>query len=67
MLNDYGIDTQRLFLEMMLHDAESFVRVQNIYNPENFDRSIKPAAEFIKKHYEDYSCLLYTSPSPRDS
>ena len=57
MLNDYGIDTQRLFLEMMLHDAESFVRVQNIYNPENFDRSIKPAAEFIKKHYEDYSSL----------
>jgi len=57
LLNDYGIDTQRLFLEMMLHDAESFVRVQNIYNPENFDRSIKPAAEFIKKHYEDYSSL----------
>ena len=57
MLNDYGIDTQRLFLEMMLHDAESFVRVQNIYNPENFDRSIRPAAEFIKKHYEDHSSL----------
>jgi hypothetical protein len=24
---------------MMLQDAESYVRVQNIYNPENFDRS----------------------------
>lgn len=57
MLNDYGIETQRLFLEIMLHDAESFVRVQNIYNPENFDRSIKPAAEFIKNHYEDHGSL----------
>jgi KaiC/GvpD/RAD55 family RecA-like ATPase len=57
LLNDYGIETQRLFLEIMLHDAESFVRVQNIYNPENFDRSIKPAAEFIKNHYEDHGSL----------
>ena len=37
MLKDYGLDVQRLFLEMMLQDAESYVRVQNIYNPENFD------------------------------
>lgn len=57
MLNDYGIDTQRLFLEIMLHDAESFVRIQNIYNPENFDRSIRPAAEFIKEHYINHSSI----------
>ena len=57
MLNDYGIETQKLFLEMMLHDAESFVRVQNIYNPENFDRSIKPAAEFVRQHFEDHGSL----------
>ena len=42
---------------MMLHDAESFVRVQNIYNPENFDRSIKPAAEFVRQHFEDHGSL----------
>jgi len=35
---------------MMLQDAESYVRVQNIYNPENFDRGLRPAAEFIAKH-----------------
>ena len=29
----------------MLEDAQSYVRVQNIYNPENFDRSLRPAAE----------------------
>jgi len=48
MLKDYGIDVQRLFLEMMLQDAQSYIRVQNIYNPENFDRALRAAAEFIK-------------------
>ena len=57
MLNDYGVEVQKLFLEMMLQDAESFVRVQNIYNPENFDRSIRPAAEFIKTHFQDHSSI----------
>jgi replicative DNA helicase len=57
LLNDYGVELQRLFLEMMLQDAESFVRIQNIYNPENFDRSIRPAAEFIKTHYQDHSSI----------
>ena len=57
MLKDYGLDIQRLFLEMMLQDASSYVRVQNIYNPENFDRSLRPAAEFIKKHSADHKTL----------
>ena len=57
MLKDYGLDVQRLFLEMMLQDAESYVRVQNIYNPENFDRSLRPAAEFIEKHSNDHKTL----------
>ena len=48
MLKDYNIDVQRLFLEMMLEDASSYVRVQNIFNPENFDRNLRPAAEFIR-------------------
>ena len=42
---------------MMLHDPASFVRVQNIYNPENFDRSIKPAAEFVRQHFEEQGSL----------
>jgi len=57
LLKEYGIDVQRLFLEMMLQDASSFVRVQNIYNPENFDRSLRPAAEFVKKHSVEYKTL----------
>ena len=57
MLKDYGTDVQKLFLEMMLHDAESYVRVQNIYNPENFDRSLKATAEFIKEHSDKHKTL----------
>jgi replicative DNA helicase len=57
LLKDYSLEVQKLFLEMMLGDAESFVRVQNIYNPENFDRSIRTAAEFIKTHYEEHGSL----------
>ena len=42
---------------MMLQDAQSYVRVQNIYNPENFDRSIKDVAKFIKTHSSDFKTL----------
>ncbi len=57
MLKDYSSDVQRLFLEMMLEDAQSYVRVQNIYNPDNFDKSLRKAAEFIKEHSAKYSTL----------
>ncbi len=57
MANEYNVEVQKLFLEMMLHDAQNFVRVQNIYNSENFDRSLRAAAEFIKKHSSDYKTL----------
>ena len=40
MNKEYSVDLQKLFLEMMLQDAQTYVRVQNIYNPENFDRSL---------------------------
>jgi len=57
LLKEYGLDVQRLFLEMMLEDASSYVRIQNIYNPQNFDKSLRPAAEFIKDHSAQYSTL----------
>ena len=57
MLKDYNVDVQRLFLEMMLEDAQSYIRVQNIYNPDNFDRSLRPAAEFIKQHCDQHKTL----------
>ena len=57
MTKDYNTDIQRLFLEMMLEDASTYVRVQNIFNAENFDRSLRAAAEFIKKHSDDHRTL----------
>ena len=57
MLNEYNVEVQKLFLEMMLNDAESFLRVQNIFNDENFDRGVRSAATFIKEHYENHGSL----------
>lgn len=57
MNTEYNVDVQRLFLEMMLHDAECYIRVQNIYNDENFDRSLKNVAKFIKQHTDEHKSL----------
>ena len=57
MNKDYNSDIQKLFLEMMLEDASTYVRVQNIFNAENFDRSLRSTAEFIKKHSDDHRTL----------
>ena len=57
MATEYTIDLQRLFLEMMLNDAESYVRVQNIFNAENFDKSLREPAKFIEKHTSEYSTM----------
>jgi len=57
LLKEYNTEVQKLFLEMMLEDAQSYVRVQNIYNPQNFDKSLRPAAEFIKEHSDKYKTL----------
>ncbi len=57
MSKEYNTDLQRLFLEMMLQDAQSYVRVQNIYNPENFDRSLRAVAEFVKQHSDQHRVL----------
>ena len=57
MAKEFGTDVQRLFIEIMLSDSQSYVRVQNIYNPDNFDRSLKSAALFIKQHCADHSIM----------
>jgi replicative DNA helicase len=57
MAKQFGTDVQKLFIEMMLSDGQSYVRVQNIYNPDNFDRSLRSAAEFIKTHCADHSVM----------
>ena len=56
-MKDYNTDIQKLFLEMMMEDASTYVRVQNIFNSENFDRSLRATAEFIKQHSDDHRTL----------
>ena len=57
MAKEYSTDLQKLFLEMMMTDAQNFVRVQNIYNPDNFDRSVRETAKFIQQHSQDHKTL----------
>ena len=57
MATEYGIAIQKMFLEMCLQDAVSYTRISNIYNPENFDRSLRPAAEFVKQHSTNHKTL----------
>ena len=57
MTKEYTPELQKLFLEMMMQDSQSYVRVQNIYNPENFDRSLRTTAEFIQTHSHDHKTL----------
>ena len=54
---DYTFDVQKLYLEMMLADAESFARAQNIFDPLCFDRKLQPIAKFIKDYSEEYKVL----------
>ena len=56
-MTDYNYDVQKLFLEMMMQDAQSYLRVQNIFNMENFDRDLREAAEFIYNHANDHKTL----------
>lgn len=57
MNKEYNAEIQKLFLEMMLQDAQNFVRVQNIYNPENFDRSLRETATFVTEYSNKYKTL----------
>ena len=43
---------------MLLYDAELYVRIQNIFNPKNFDTKLRPVAQFIQEHCDKY----YTMP-----
>ena len=42
---------------MMLTNAELYTRVMNIMNPQNFDKSLRPVAEFMSEYSEKYSLL----------
>jgi replicative DNA helicase len=57
LISDYNIDVQKLFLQMMVTNAELYTRVMNIMNPEHFDRRLRPIAEFIMEHTKKYNVM----------
>jgi len=54
---DYGHDIQHLYLEMMLSDAETFVRCSSIFDPTLFDRKLQQPAEFLKTFVSEHNSL----------
>lgn len=54
---DYGYDIQKVYLEMMLTDAQTFVRCQSVFDPAAFDRKLQPAAEFINNYVAEHNAL----------
>ena len=42
---------------MMISNAELYIRVMNIVNPENFDKSLRPVVELYKEQSEKYNVL----------
>lgn len=54
---NYSYDVQKLYLEMFLSDAETFVRCQNIFDPLNFDQRLQSTAEFINSYVDQYKIM----------
>ncbi|NDB84619.1 MAG: hypothetical protein EB127_18235 [Alphaproteobacteria bacterium] len=54
---DYGYDIQKIYLELMLNDSETFVRCQSIFDHELFDRRLQPTAKFINDYVVEHNIL----------
>lgn len=52
---------QKLFLRMMITNADLYIRVMNIMNSENFDKSLRPVAELFKEHSTKFNVLPDTT------
>jgi len=54
---DYGYDIQRVYLEMMLADAGTFVRCQSIFDSTLFDRKLQDAAAYLTNFVTENNAL----------
>ena len=54
---DYGYDIQKVYLEMMMSDAQSFVRCQSIFDHTLFDRRLQEPARFMNEYVEEHRVL----------
>jgi archaellum biogenesis ATPase FlaH len=56
-MSNYNKEIQKLYLEMFLADAETFIRCQNIFDPENFDKGLQEPAKFITEYVDKYKVM----------
>jgi archaellum biogenesis ATPase FlaH len=54
---EYTKELQKLFLEMFLADAQSFVRAQNIFRYSHYDAQLREPAKFIAEYANEYKTL----------
>ena len=54
---EYTKELQKLFLEMFLADAQSFVRAQNIFRYSHYDAQLREPAKFIADYANEYKTL----------
>ena len=54
---DYGYDIQKTYLEIMLSDAQTFVRCQGIFDPTLFDRRLQTTAQFLTDFVAEHNTL----------
>jgi archaellum biogenesis ATPase FlaH len=54
---DYGFDIQKIYLEMFMTDAASFVRCQGVFDPVAFDRRLQPVAQFLNNYVTEHNAL----------
>jgi len=57
---DYTLDDEVLFLRFLLSSSEAYIRCSNILNPEYWDRTLKPACQYII----DYTTKNNILPTP---
>jgi KaiC/GvpD/RAD55 family RecA-like ATPase len=55
--SDYGYDIQKVYLEMMLTDAETFVRCQSVFDHNAFDRRLQDQAKFINEYVIEHNAM----------
>ena len=54
---DYGYDIQKVYLEMMMTDAETFVRCQAVFDPKTFDRRLQDTAKFLNDYVVEHNAM----------
>lgn len=51
------VEEQKVYLDFLLSSNNLYGRVQNIFNPLNFDKSLQKVAKFIQTHVQQHNTL----------